>query len=77
MGVSILKSNEVWYVDFGESNHMKNHEEWFSNQENSEESGYVETDNDTILPIEHLETSYELGSYICEKERLKTQNVEK
>ena len=59
MEMRILKQKEVWYVDSGNSNHMTNHEEWFSNQEKSEESGYVETDNDTILPIEHLETSYE------------------
>ena len=28
------KSDEVWYVDSGVSNHMTSHEEWFSYLEN-------------------------------------------
>ena len=30
MATNILKPNEVWYVDSEASNHMTNHDEWFS-----------------------------------------------
>ena len=33
MGVRTTKLEEVWYVDFGASNHMTNHVEWFSSLE--------------------------------------------
>ena len=54
MKTSTSKPNEVWYVDFGASNHMKNHEEWFSYLEKREQSGIIETDDDTAHPIEHI-----------------------
>ena len=54
MKMSTSKPNEVWYVDFGVSNHMTRHEEWFSHLEKPEQSGVVETDDDTSHPIEHV-----------------------
>ena len=53
MKVSTSNPNEVWYVDSGVSNHMTNHEEWCSHLEKLEQSGVVETGNDTSHPIEH------------------------
>ena len=43
MKASTSKLNEVWYVDFGVSNRMKSHEEWFSYLEKLEKPGFVET----------------------------------
>ena len=37
------KSEEVWYVHSGASNHMTSHEEWFSYLEKPEQPGVVET----------------------------------
>ena len=55
MEVGTWKPNEVWHVDFGASNHMQNHEEWFSSLEKPEQPGVVETGDDTAHPIEHIE----------------------
>ena len=49
-----MKPNEMWYVDSGVSNHMTNHEEWFSHLEKPKQSGVVETSDDTSHPIEHI-----------------------
>ena len=35
------KSDEVWYVDSGVSNHMTSHREWFSYMEKPEQPGVV------------------------------------
>ena len=48
------KSDEVWYVDYGASNHMTSHEEWFSYLEKLEQPGVVKTGDDTPHPIEHI-----------------------
>ena len=41
-------------MDSGASNHMMNHEEWFSYLEKPEQSGVVETGDKTPHPIEHI-----------------------
>ena len=48
------KSEEVWYVDSGASNHMTNHKEWFSFLEKPEKPGVVETGENTPHPIVHV-----------------------
>ena len=48
------KSDEVWYVDSGTSNHMMSHKEWFSYLEKPGQPGVVETGDDTPHPIEHV-----------------------
>ena len=48
------KPNKVWYVDSDVSNHMTNHEEWFSYLKMSEQPGLVKTSYDTPHPIEHI-----------------------
>ena len=48
------KHEEAWYVDSGISNHMTNHEEWFTSLRELEQLGYVETGDDTIHTIEHI-----------------------
>ena len=45
------KSDEVWYVDSGISNHMKSHKEWFSYLEKPIQPGVVATGDNTPHPI--------------------------
>ena len=54
MKVNTSKLNEVWYVDFGELNHMTNHEEWFSHLEKPKQPSVIENIDDTTHPIEHI-----------------------
>ena len=54
MKVSTSKLNEVWYVDFGASNHMTNHEEWFFYLEKLEQLEVVEIVEDTPHHIKHI-----------------------
>ena len=54
MAVNTSRSNEVWYVDLGVSNHMTNHQEWFLTLEKPEQPRVVETSNDTPHTIEHV-----------------------
>ena len=54
MEMSTSKPNKVWYVDSGTSNHMLNHNEWFSTLEKSEQTRVFETGDDTPHPIEHI-----------------------
>ena len=54
MKASTSKLNEVWYVDFGASNHMMSHEEWFSYLEKPEQLRVVETSEDTPHNIKHV-----------------------
>ena len=49
------KSDKVWYVDYGASNHMTSHEDWFSYLEKLEQPGVVETGDDTLHTIEHVD----------------------
>ena len=55
MGVRTSKPEDLCYVDSDAGNHMKNHEEWFSSLEKSEQQRVVETGDDTIHPIEHID----------------------
>jgi len=42
-----VSDNNVWYVDFGASNHVTSHGEWFRDTKDLKTSGFVETSNDT------------------------------
>ena len=46
---------DVWYVDSGASNHMTYHQNWFNKMKEPSKPGYVETSDDTMHPIEHVE----------------------
>jgi hypothetical protein len=46
-----VSNNNVWYVDFGASNHMTSHGEWFGNTKDLKTPGFVETGDDTTQPI--------------------------
>ena len=54
MKKTTFKSEEVWYVDSGVSNHMTSHKEWFSFLEKPEQPRVVETGDDTSHPIVHV-----------------------
>ncbi len=43
--------NIVWYVDYGASNHMTSHGEWFRDTKDLKTPGFVETGDDTTHPI--------------------------
>ena len=45
------KSDEVWYVDSGASNHMTCQKEWFSYLEKPMQPGALATEDDTPHPI--------------------------
>ena len=53
-GGDTSRSNELWYVDSGTSNHMMNHKEWFSTLVNPKQVGVIEIRDDTPQPIEHI-----------------------
>jgi hypothetical protein len=46
--------NNVWYVDFGASNHITSHGEWFRNIKDLKTLGFVETNDDTTHPITQI-----------------------
>ena len=48
-------SEDVWFVDSGASNHMTSHEDWFRDLRKPERRGYVETGDDTLHPIQHVD----------------------
>ena len=48
------ESKDVWYVDSGASNHMTYHQNWFTEMKEPGKPGYVETEDDTMHPIEHV-----------------------
>ena len=48
-------SKDIWYVDLGASNHMTYHQNWFSEMKEPRKLGYVETRDNTMHPIEHVE----------------------
>ena len=54
MKASTSKPNQVWYVNSGSSNHMTNHDEWFSYLEKPVKPRVVETGDDTPHSIEHV-----------------------
>ena len=45
---------DVCFVNFGASKHMRSHEDWFRDLRKPERPGYVETGDDTIHPIQHV-----------------------
>ena len=51
---SALNPEDVWFVDFGASNHMTSHKEWFHELREPERPGYVETGDNTTHPIRHI-----------------------
>ena len=59
-------SNDVWFVNFGTSNHMTSHGEWFRDLRMSDQLGYVETEDNPTHPIRHV------GNFSLEKEGNKT-----
>ena len=48
------RSDEVWYVHSGASNHMTSHKEWFSYLEKPMQPGVVATGDDTPHPIANV-----------------------
>ena len=54
MAANTSKLKEVWYVDSKASNHMTNHENWFSYVEKLEQSGVIKTSDNTLHPIKHI-----------------------
>ena len=50
MKKTTLKSDEVWYVESGTSNHKTCHKEWFSYLEKPMQLGVVATGDDTPHP---------------------------
>jgi hypothetical protein len=46
--------NNVWYVDFGASNHITSHGEWFKDTKDLKILGFVETSDDTTHPITQI-----------------------
>jgi hypothetical protein len=46
-----VSDNNVWYVDFGASNHMISHGEWFRNTKDLKTPSFVEISDDTTHPI--------------------------
>jgi hypothetical protein len=49
-----VSNNNVWYVDYGASNHMTNHGEWFRNTKDLKTPGFVEIGDDTAHPITQI-----------------------
>jgi hypothetical protein len=49
-----VSNNNVWYVDFGASNHMISHGEWSRDIEDLKTPGYVEIGDDTTHPITQI-----------------------
>jgi hypothetical protein len=46
--------NNVWYVDFGTSNHMTGHGQWFRDTKDLKTLGFVETGDVTTNPITQI-----------------------
>jgi hypothetical protein len=51
---SAPRTDEVWYLDSGASNHMTRHKEWFSYLEKLKNPGVVSTGDDTPHPIANV-----------------------
>ncbi len=49
-----VSDNNVWYVDFGTSNHMISHGEWFRDTKDLKTLGFVETGDNTTHPITQI-----------------------
>ena len=48
------ESKDVWYVDSGTSNHMRYHQNWFTEMKEPGKPGYVEIGDDTMHLFEHV-----------------------
>ncbi len=49
-----VSDNNVWYVDFGASNHMSSHGKWFRDAKDLKTPGFVETGDDITHPITQI-----------------------
>jgi hypothetical protein len=49
-----VSNNNVWYVDFGASNHMTSHGEWFRDTKELKTPRFVETNDDITHPITQI-----------------------
>jgi len=49
-----VSDNNLWYVDFGASNHMTSHGEWFRDAKDLKTPRFVETGDDTTHPITQI-----------------------
>jgi len=49
-----VSDNNVWYVDFGVSNHMIIHGEWFKDTGDLKTLGFMETCDETTHPITQI-----------------------
>ena len=47
-------ADDVWYVDFGASNHMTHYKNWFNELHVPKQPGYVETGDNTVHLIERM-----------------------
>jgi hypothetical protein len=52
--IGVVSDNNVWYVDFGASNHMTSHGEWFKDTKDLKTPGFVENGDDTTHPITQI-----------------------
>jgi hypothetical protein len=46
-----VPKNNIWYVDFGASNHMISHGKWFRNTRDLKILGFVKNGDDITHPI--------------------------
>jgi hypothetical protein len=46
--------NNVWYVEFGASNHMTSHGKWFRDTKDLKTLGFMETSANTPRPITQI-----------------------
>ena len=53
--IDTSNSEDVWFVDYGDSNHMTSHGEWFHDLWTPDQPGYLETGDDTTHPIRHVD----------------------
>jgi hypothetical protein len=49
----VLDNND-WYVDYGASNHMTSHGEWFRDTKDLKTPGFLEIGDDTARPITQI-----------------------
>jgi hypothetical protein len=49
-----VSNNDFWYVDYGSSNHITSHGEWFRDTRDFKTLGFVEINDDIIHPITQI-----------------------
>ena len=52
---STSNSEHVWFIDSGASHHMMSPQEWFCDLRMLDRPGYIETGDDTLHPIRHID----------------------